>query len=119
LFKGDELDMTIKGNLQMTGGWNSNINQFRGDWLDITDWEAIEFRALSFRGGELDITVNEKVRLGYLSVQRCLTGHNRLRSHQTQNFIIQRWQTGHNDKRKVNSVLGTRLFRGDKLDVID
>ena len=44
-------------------------HQFRGDELDITD-KLPNKECLLFRGGELDITVNKKVRLGYLSVQR-------------------------------------------------
>ena len=42
---------------------------FRGDELDITD-KLPNKKCLLFRDGELDITVNENVRLGYLSVQR-------------------------------------------------
>jgi len=35
------------------------------------------------------------------------------------NFAIQRWWLEHDDKVEVNPILGTRLFSGDKLDVID
>jgi len=36
-----------------------------------------------------------------------------------QNFIIQRWWSRQDDKMEVNPTLGTRLFRGDKLNMID
>jgi len=36
-----------------------------------------------------------------------------------QNFVIQRWWSGHDDKVEVYLILGTCLFRGDKLDMID
>ena len=62
-------------------------HRFRGDELDITD-KLPNNECLLFRGGELDITVNEKVRLGYLSVQRF--GYDQLRNHQARNFVIQR-----------------------------
>ena len=39
----------------------------KDDELDITD-KLPNKEYLPFRGGKLDITVNEKVKLGYLSV---------------------------------------------------
>ena len=44
-------------------------HQFRGVELDITD-KLPNKECLLFRGGELDVTVNENARLDYLSVQR-------------------------------------------------
>ena len=61
--------------------------RFRDDELNIID-KLPNKECLLFRGGELDITVNEKVRFGYLLVQRRLTKYDRLRSYQGQNFII-------------------------------
>jgi len=46
LLRDDDLDMTTKRNLQGTGRRNLNIDRFRGDGLDMADWEAFEFRAL-------------------------------------------------------------------------
>jgi len=34
------------------------------------------------------------------------------------NFAIQRCWSGHDDKLEVNPILETRLFRGDKLNMI-
>jgi len=42
-----------------------------------------------------------------------------LRSYQARNFVIQWWGTRHDDKMEANPVLGTRLFRDDKLDMIE
>ena len=64
-------------------------HRFKGDKLNIID-KLQNKECLLFRCGELDITVNKKGRLGYLLVQRRLTGHDRLRCHQAQYFVIQR-----------------------------
>jgi len=63
-FRGGELDITTKERLRLGN------HQFRGDGLNITDYRLSNSGCLLFRGDKLDIIINEKAKLGNLSVQR-------------------------------------------------
>jgi len=71
---------------------------------------------LSFRCNELDMMI-KKDEIGYSSVQRWQTGHNRLEITKLRVFTVQRWRTGHNSKQKGR--FGCLSFRGDELDITD
>jgi len=87
--------------------WTEQREESLPDWKVSSGYPSVQrwrtghnwHEALSFRGVELDITT-KKCEIEYSSVQRWWAGLNRLEIIKLRVFTVQRWLTGHNNKRK-------------------